>query len=314
MKDLNINAVRTSHYPNNSAFYHLCDEIGLYVINETNLETHGSWQALGRDIHSDNIVPGNKKEWKAAVLARGKAMLERDKNHACILMNSCGNEAFGGSTIYELSQYFRERDPRRIVHYEGVFHDRSFNQTSDIESQMYPSVNKIEPLYEGEALNDHNVTSVLGVKVAPGVIKEHLMNFRDKPFICCEYTHAMGNSCGGMKEYTDLSHTDPLYQGGFIWDFVDQALWVKNHDGNEVLAYGGDFDDRPNDGNFCCNGILFADRTYSPKCAEVKFNYQPFAIKVTSNNFTIENYQLFTNLNEYITYLLKSFSQWRAYL
>lgn len=273
MKDLNINAVRACHYPNNSFFYDACDQIGLYVINETNLETHGSWQALGKDM-PDNpyIVPHNKPEWKEAVLARGKAMLERDKNHASILINSCGNEAFGGSVIFELSEYFRQRDPDRLVHYEGLFHDRSYNATSDMESQMYPTV---------------------------AAIKDFLKQNRDKPFICCEYTHAMGNSCGGMKLYTDLSHEDPLYQGGFIWDFVDQQILVKDQDGVERLVYGGDSGDRPNDSNFCCNGILLADRTYTGKCAEVKYNYQPVKIEISKEALTFTNYNLFTNLNEY---------------
>lgn len=273
MKDLNINAVRACHYPNNSFFYEACDMLGLYVINEANLETHGSWQALGKDM-PDNpyIVPHNKPEWKEAVLARGKAMLERDKNHASILINSCGNESFGGSVIFEMSEYYRQRDPDRLVHYEGLFHDRSYNATSDMESQMYPSV---------------------------AAIKEFLKQNRDKPFICCEYTHAMGNSCGGMKLYTDLSHEDPLYQGGFIWDFVDQAIYVKDHNGQERLVYGGDSGDRPNDANFCCNGILLADRTYTGKCAEVKYNYQPVKICIEQDKLTFTNYNLFTNLKEY---------------
>lgn len=273
MKHLNINAVRACHYPNNSFFYDACDEIGLYVINETNLETHGSWQALGKDM-PDNpyIVPHNKPEWKEAVLARGKAMLERDKNHASILINSCGNEAFGGSVIYELSQYLRNRDPDRLVHYEGLFHDRSYNATSDMETQMYPTVESI---------------------------KAFLATNRDKPFICCEYTHAMGNSCGGMKLYTDLSHEDELYQGGFIWDFVDQAIYVKDHNGIDRLVYGGDNGDRPNDSNFCCNGMLLADRTYTGKCPEIKYNYQPLKIVVEADKFTVTNYNLFTNLYSY---------------
>lgn len=277
LKDLNVNAIRTSHYPNNSKFYAYCDKMGFYVINETNLETHGSWQALGKDMpESEYIVPHNKQEWQDAVLARGKAMLERDKNHACILINSCGNEAFGGSVIYNLSQYFRQRDPRRLVHYEGLFHDRSYNATSDMESQMYPSV---------------------------ASIKEFLAKDSSKPFICCEYTHAMGNSCGGMKLYTDLSHENKYYQGGFVWDFVDQALYKKSFDGKEYLAYGGDFTDRPNDLNFCCNGMLFADRQLSPKCDEIFKNYQNFKIEIEQDKLTITNYFLFTNLNEFNTVL-----------
>lgn len=273
MKDLNINALRTCHYPNSSALYRLCDEIGLYVIDEVNLETHGTWQALGIDM-PDNpwILPKDHKEWREAVLARGKAMVERDKNHAAIVIFSCGNEAFGGSIIYELSNYLRERADDRLVHYEGLFHDRSYNDSSDMESQMYSTVE---------------------------YVKNFLKDHREKPFIMCEYTHAMGNSCGGMKLYTDLTKTEPLFQGGFIWDFVDQAIYRKDNHGHTFLGYGGDFDDFPNDGNFSGNGIVFADRSLTPKCAEVKFNYQPFTLEVLEDSVTITNYNLFTNLNEY---------------
>lgn len=277
MKRHNINAVRTCHYPNSSALYRLCDVLGLYVIDETNLETHGTWQVSGRDLSGEGILPGDKPEWREAVLSRGQAMLERDKNHPCILIWSCGNESNGGKTLFELSEYFRARDPRRLVHYEGIFHNRTYNGTSDMESQMYTTVANIRAF-----------------------LKEH----RDKPFILCEYTHSMGNSMGGMQLYTALTREDPLFQGGFIWDFRDQAFKTTNLRGESYLAYGGDFGDRPTDYNFSGNGIVFADNTLTPKLADVKYNYQPFGIEVHDYDaIRIENRTLFTDLSAYDVYV-----------
>ena len=276
MKRNNINAVRTSHYPNSSIFYNFCDELGLYVIDETNLETHGTWQIQGKVTHTQYTLPDGHPEWHDAVIARGRAMLERDKNHPCVLIWSCGNESFGGQTLFDLSNFFRERDPSRLVHYEGIFHDRRFNGTSDMESQMY--------------------TTVAG-------IKKFLSENPEKPFIMCEYTHAMGQSCGGMKLYTDLARTEPRYQGGFIWDYKDQAFLVCNQDGVEYYAYGGDFDDFPTEYNFSGNGIVYADGSPTSKINEVKFNYQNFDIKPSRNSITITNHSLFTNADEYVLHI-----------
>ena len=196
MKLNNINAIRTCHYPDMSKIYELCDEYGLYMIDETNLESHGSWDVAEMTKDFTYTVPYNKPEWLGMMLDRANSMYQRDKNHPAILIWSCGNESFGGKDIFEMSQLFRSEDPTRLVHYEGVFHDRSYNDTSDMESQMYPSVE---------------------------AIKEFLAKDNSKPFICCEYTHAMGNSCGAMHKYTDLTDTEPKYQGGFIWDYIDQS-------------------------------------------------------------------------------------------
>ena len=200
MKLNNINAIRTCHYPDMSKIYELCDEFGLYMIDETNLESHGSWDVAEMTKDFTYTVPHNKPEWLEMMLDRANSMYQRDKNHPAILIWSCGNESFGGKDIYEMSQLFRREDPTRLVHYEGLFHDRSYNDTSDMESQMYPSVESI---------------------------KEFLANDDSKPFICCEYTHAMGNSCGAMHKYTDLTDTEPKYQGGFIWDYIDQSIYKK---------------------------------------------------------------------------------------
>lgn len=266
MKQHNVNAVRTCHYPDQTAFYDLCDEFGLYVIDEANLETHGTWSKPGST--DKDTIPAGRPEWKNIVLDRAKSMQERDKNHPSILIWSCGNESSGGKNIYLMSELFRKRDNTRLVHYEGVCHDRSYNETSDMESQMYPKVTNIEKF-----------------------LAEH----PEKPFICCEYTHAMGNSNGAMHKYTDLARREARYQGGFIWDYIDQAIRTKDRYGNEYLGFGGDFGDRPTDYNFCVNGTIFADRTNSPKMQEVKFNYQNIVIRPEKKKVMVFNDNLFVN-------------------
>ncbi|UTR10024.1 DUF4981 domain-containing protein [Evansella sp. LMS18] len=271
MKQHNMNAVRCSHYPNQSWWYELCDEYGLYVIDEMNLETHGSWQKMGAVEPSWNI-PGNKPEWEDIVMDRAISMYERHKNHPSVLIWSVGNEAFAGEVILNVSKYFKSVDPGRLVHYEGVFHAREYDETSDMESRMYAK---------------------------PADIIEYLENDPEKPYISCEYMHAMGNSVGGMYKYTDLEDKYPLYQGGFIWDFIDQALAKKDRYGNEYLAYGGDFGDRPTDYAFCTNGIVFGDRTLSPKMQEVKYLYQNLKIQVEKDSVTIRNDNLFIDTGRY---------------
>ena len=271
MKQHNINAVRLSHYPNQSRIYDLCDVYGFYVIDEANLETHGSWQKNGKDVPGGEL-PGNREEWLPAVLDRASSVLERDKNHASILIWSCGNESFGGRDIYEMSRFFRREDPDRLVHYEGIFHDRRYPESSDMESQMYtPAAD----------------------------IRRFLQEHPEKPFICCEYSHAMGNSLGGMHKYTELSEEEPRYQGGFIWDFVDQAIRRRDRYGREYLAYGGDFGDRPTDGNFSGDGILFADRSLTPKLPAVKKNYEDFELTPKGAELVIRNKSLFTEASDY---------------
>lgn len=272
MKQNNINALRTSHYPNQSYVYELCDEYGLYVIDETNLETHGSWSYTPDTLEKDIVLPNDLPQWKEATLDRAKSMFERDKNHPSIIIWSCGNESYGGKTIYEMSNYFRSVDPTRLVHYEGTFHDRRFNETSDIESQMYTPAKEVE---------------------------KYLENHQDKPMILCEFAHAMGNSNGGLHKYIELTEKYPIYQGGFIWDFVDQAILTKDHLGNDYYAYGGDFNERPSDFDFCGNGIVFANRKLTPKMQEVKYNYQNVKITIDFDKIEITNKFLFTNLNEF---------------
>ncbi len=273
MKRYNINAIRTCHYPNDSPLYRLCDVYGLYLIDETNMETHGSWDAVMRGGGCELAIPGDKPQWEAALLDRVNSIYQRDKNHPSILIWSCGNESYGGSVIKKMSDKFRALDDTRLVHYEGVFQDRRYNDTSDMESQMYTPVS---------------------------TIKSFLSKHRDKPFICCEYAHAMGNSCGAMHKYTDLTDTDPLYQGGFIWDYIDQTITKKDRYGREFQAYGGDFGERPTDYNFSANGIVYgADRAPSPKMQEVKFNYQNITAETRKDTVLVKNKNLFVNTNAY---------------
>lgn len=279
MKQNNINAVRTSHYPNQSYFYEMCDELGLYVIDEANLESHADCflATVGKAPMSETI-PGSKKEWRENVLDRANSMYQRDKNHACILLWSCGNESCGGSNLYEMSEFFRKNDTERLVHYEGITFDETYPDTSDVKSFMYAPADKLrEYLKRSEKSVDGKV----------------------KPVISCEYMHSMGNSTGGMDEYIRLTEEEPRYQGGFIWDFIDQSFYLTNKRGEKYLAYGGDFGDRPNDGTFCGNGLLYANRKVTPKMQEVKFQYQSVKIIPEENKIILKNKNLFISLNAY---------------
>ncbi len=283
MKRNNINAIRTSHYPDVSYLYELCDLYGLYLIAENNMETHGTWDAVIRGLKPQEFaVPGDRDNFRAAMLDRVNSCYQRDKNHPSILIWSCGNESYGGSVIFDMSEKFRQLDPTRLVHYEGVVNDRRYNNSTDMESMMYPTV-------------EH--------------IKEFLKEHRDRPFICCEYTHAMGNSCGAMYKYTDLADTEPLYQGGFIWDYIDQTIYKKDRYGKEFLAYGGDFHDRPADYEFSGNGIAYGgEREESPKMQSVKYNYQPVTAKIEEAGeklvAVIRNKNLFVSTDGYKAYAI----------
>ena len=271
MKRNNINAIRTSHYPNQSGLYELCDVYGLYVMDENNMESHGMWDAMRRG--QGEPIPKDREEYLPLLLDRVNSVYQRDKNHPCILIWSCGNESYGGKVIYEMSRRFRELDGKRLVHYEGIRNDRSYPDTSDIESQMYTPVTEIEAF-----------------------LREH----PEKPFILCEYTHAMGNSCGAMHKYTDLSDREMRYQGGFIWDYVDQSIYRKDRYGKWFQAYGGDHGERPTDYNFSGNGIVYGgDRAPSPKMQEVHYNYQNIAVNFTETQFTVKNKNLFLNTDVY---------------
>ena len=269
MKRNNINAVRTSHYPNSGELYRLCDELGLYVIDENNMESHGMWDMYWRG-RTDRVFPGNCTEWEPLLLDRVRSMIGRDRNHPCVLIWSCGNESLSGTVILAMSREMRRLDPTRPVHYEGDMHmpaEQRIREITDIESEMYTPAARV---------------------------REYLKTHRDKPFILCEYTHSMGNSNGAMHKYTELAYEEELYQGGFIWDFIDQAMTARDRFGKETLLYGGDWDDRPNDGIFCGNGIVFADGKGTPKLQEIRYNYQNIVAKVSPEQIEVINRHMFT--------------------
>ena len=243
----NINSVRTCHYPDQIPWYYMCDDAGIYVMAETNLESHGSFQKLGAIEPSCN-VPGSIPQWRDAVLERAKNNFENFKNHTSILFWSLGNESYAGDDIEAMNVYFAEKKDGRLVHYESSYYNRAYEDTiSDFETRMYAK---------------------------PEDVEEYLNNSPKKPYILCEFMHDMGNSMGGLGSYMKLIDKYDMYHGGFIWDFIDQAIMVKDSvTGKDVLRYGGDFDDKPADYEFSANGIVFADRKEKPAMQEVRYYY-----------------------------------------
>lgn len=241
MKQFNLNAVRTSHYPDTPLWYDLCDEYGIYLIDEANIESHG----MG---YRPDTTLGNNPEWEDAHMERIVRMVERDKNHPSVIIWSMGNEAGDGVNFEACSAWIHERDPQRPVHYERA----GRRAHVDIVSPMYM---RIEGLikYAGQP--------------------------QDRPLILCEYAHAMGNSVGNLQDYWDVIEREPQLQGGFIWDWVDQALAKTTSDGRPFFAYGGDFGDNFNDGNFLCNGLIQPDRTPNPHYYEVKKVYSYVSVE-----------------------------------
>lgn len=275
MKSHNINAVRTSHYPNAPIWYELCDEYGLYVIDENNLESHGT-RFMGEDTP---LLPDGKKEWLPSCMDRIESLYERDKNHPCVIIWSLGNECSGGENFLKMHDYLHEVDPTRPVHYESIWGDKDkfdFNKNvTDIYSQMYPK---------------------------PWDLEKDIVSHPDKPWMLCEYSHAMGNSCGGNEKYLQLMDKYRGFFGVFVWDFVDQGVRIKNEDGTSFIGYGGDSGEITHDGSFCGNGLVFADRRLSPKIEEIKQLYQNVrfsAVDAEKGIIEIENDFLFTNLNKY---------------
>jgi len=268
MKQFNLNAVRTSHYPNDPRWYDLCDEYGLYVFDEANIETHGVWDRLTRD-----------PEWKTAFMERMARMVERDKNHPCVVVWSLGNESGYGLNHEAIADWVHRRDPTRPVHYESATSWRTYTGPEDAPcidfvSVMYPSVDKIVEMAQ-----------------TPG---------ETRPLVMCEYAHAMGNSVGNLKEYWEAIEAHRRLVGGFVWDWVDQGIRQVTDDGVEWFAYGGDFGDEPNDGNFCINGVVFPDREPQPALWEVKKVSEPVrveAVDLLAGRVRIVNRHHFSDLS-----------------
>ena len=278
MKDHNINAIRTSHYPNRNEFYDFADQYGLYIMDEACFESHGSLGSWTNHYDRKTYIPDGKEEWANIALSRIERMYERDKNHPSIFCYSLGNESGIGDTFMKMRQWLKNRNSDVIVHYEGVCGwwpvPGDLNVT-DVYSRMYP---KVEDIIKYD--------------------KENPI----KPYLICEYSHSMGNSTGNLDEYVNLFDTCDSFAGGFIWDFIDQGLFIKNQSGKEMLSYGGDYLEKPNDEDFCCNGIIFADRKIadkSSKAKNVKYYYSPISVTISNNFVELINRNLFINLNEY---------------
>jgi beta-galactosidase len=268
MKRNNINAVRTSHYPPHPRFLELCDEYGLWVIDECDLETHGF---LPDDISPLPNNPVDDPRWKTTLVGRMRRMVERDKNHPSIIIWSLGNECGPGENLGAMAAWARDRDPSRVLHYER---DRS-SQYVDMYSRMYPSHEEVELIgrQQEEPLDD----PILDARR------------RQMPFILCEYAHAMGNGPGGLTEYQELFETYPRLQGGFVWEWIDHGIRTTNSDGVEIFGYGGDFGEPLHDGNFVADGLIFPDRTPSPGLFEFKKVVEPVRIQEDAGGVRITN-------------------------
>ncbi|GKX32152.1 beta-galactosidase [Vallitalea longa] len=281
LKANNINAIRTSHYPNNSWLYDLCDKYGIYVMDECNLETHGI----------RNKVPNNKKEWENPCVDRMQRMVERDKNHPSIIFWSLGNEAGSGNVFLKMKEAARKIDKTRPIHYEG---DYKLAYT-DVFSMMYGTVKQVHKIGNNKSvlvgLGEN--TGLLGQRITPKM-------YEDKPFILCEYAHCMGNSLGNFNDYMKAFEKYDRCIGGFIWDYADQSIRRKSKDGKDIWTYGGDFGDNPNDYNFCFNGIVAADRTPHPALHEVKKVYQNIDVRdsnVSQGLINVKNKYSFIDLS-----------------
>ena len=270
MKKANINAVRTAHYPNHPRFYELCDSIGLYVMDEANIEEHGLRGTLA-----------SRSDWHASFLDRAIRMAERDKNHACIVFWSMGNESGYGPNFAAISAWLKDFDPTRPIHYEGAqgVDGQPDPKTVDVISRFYPRT-------QGEYLNP-GIPEGADEERAENARWERLLSIAERendnrPVLTSEYAHSMGNALGNFQEYWDEIYSNHRMLGGFIWDWVDQSLYRTLPDGRRQVAYGGDFGDTPNLKAFCNNGIVLCDRTITPKYLEVKKVYQPVYMRLAN--------------------------------
>jgi beta-galactosidase len=287
MKKHNINALRCAHQPHDPRILDLCDEYGLWVMAEADLECHGFYDAVARPLDiPESMDYGERKKlafgkaaeftsnnpaWKAAYLDRIQAVLNRDKNHASVIMWSFGNEAFYGDNHRAMFKYATEADPSRLIHYEG---DEKA-ETTHMYSYMYPSI---------ETLIKH-------------AKEEGVVNGKfEKPIVLCEYGHAMGNGPGWLEDYEQAFRDYPRLQGGFIWEWANHGLWKEDHEGAGYYAYGGDFGDTPNDGTFVMDGLLNSEHQPTPGLTEFKKVIQPVGFSFADGELKIENRHDFTGL------------------
>lgn len=298
MKAHNINALRCSHYPSHPKLYDMADELGLWVIDEADLECHGFYDACsgtvefpeGMDWWQRRVLisskaaefTSNNPSWKPAYLDRIEQMIQRDKNHPSIIIWSLGNESFYGQNHVAMFEYAKWFDPYRMVHYEGDGEAVS----ADMYSYMYPSVENLVELAATKGLN------------ADGSF--------DKPMILCEYAHAMGNGPGGLEDYEKAFRTNPRLQGGFVWEWANHGLWKEEKDGKSYYAYGGDFGDFPNDGTFAMDGLLHSNHKPTPGLLELKKVFQPVKIARNGSSLVIKNLYDFSSLDHLVgTYRLE---------
>jgi len=300
MKSHNINALRCSHYPPHPHLFDLADELGLWVMDEADLECHGFYDAVARplDIPEEMDYEERKKlafdraaeytsnnpEWKGAYVDRMAQMFHRDKNHASIIIWSLGNEAFYGQNHKAMYDWAKAHDPTRLVHYEGDQKAAS----ADMYSYMYPSVERLVQLAKTE-----------------GVAED---GSYEKPIVLCEYAHAMGNGPGGLEDYEQTFRDYPRIQGGFIWEWANHGLWREDADGKKYYAYGGDFGDVPNDGTFVMDGLLFSDHTPTPGLLELQKVIQPVMFEVGDRSLVLKNLYNFLDLSHLVaTYKVEEF-------
>ena len=268
MKAHNVNMVRTSHYPNDPRFTALCDKYGIYVCDETDLETHGArpWYALSRS-----------PEWEGEYVDRVQRMVERDKNHPCVIFWSLGNESGWGQNHVAMHTWIKSRDTSRIVHYEGANYDyndgKYLRDVTDIESRMYPS-----PTWCDNYCKDAE---------------------RDEPLFLCEYSHAMGNGPGDLRDYWEVIEANDNFFGGCVWEFIDHSVAIGDKYGDPSFTYGGDFGDHPNDGNFCVDGLVYPDRRVHTGLEELKQAIMPVAVReVKPGTVAIKSRRYFKSLSD----------------
>ncbi len=263
MKRHNVNAVRTSHYPSDPKWYDLCDEYGLYVVAECDLETHGFF------VQDSDLNPVIDPDWKAACIDRMTRTVHRDKSRPSVILWSLGNECGMGPNIHAMAGAARDIDPERPIHYEP---DHGL-EVADVFSLMYASHELVDRIGEGKETLEEGIRATLKPEAYAG-----------KPFLLCEYVHAMGLGPGGIKEYWDLFYKHPRVQGGWVWEWIDHGIRQKTPDGREYFAYGGDFGESPHDGNFVIDGLVFPDRTPSPGLTELKKVMEPVTVALSSSN------------------------------